>query len=225
MNHPYSISSRRPSRSQSATRTADSGPTENSKIRRRIALGLALLLVLAGCGAGWYFWRNAHLNAVKNLQKELFGPAGRQLSPDERRQKFEQMRAEEKLLTVDQRQGLRAEGMKRRAEELNRYFALAKSARTAYLDDLIAREKRRREERQAQGGDGGGPGRRGGGPPNGAPNAPPGGRNSLSPQERDQRRENFLDSMPASERSEWTEFRRDLSIRRQQLGLPPSGRP
>jgi hypothetical protein len=227
MNHPYSTSPRRPAGSRSATRTADSGPTENSKIRRRVALGLALLLVLAACGMGWYYWRNARLNAVKNLQKEIFGPAGRQLSPDERRQKFEQMRAEEKLLTAAQRQGLRAEGMKRRVVDLNRYFALAKEARTAFLDDLIAREKHRREERQAQGDSrAGGPGNRGGAPPYGGSNSPPGGRNAIQPaQERDQRRENFLDSMPAPERAEWTEFRKDLNTRRQQLGLPTSGRP
>ena len=41
---------------------------------------------------------------------------------------------------------------------------------------------------------------------------------------RDKRREDGLDSMPATQRAEWTEFRKELNARRQELGLPTVGR-
>jgi hypothetical protein len=173
----------------------------------------------------WYFWPDSRLAAVKALRAELFSAEGRQLSEDERRQKFEQLRAEEKKLSESQRRGLRDEGMKRRAAEINRYFHLSKDEKKKYLDDLIAREEKRRKEMQARAAAGGGgpPGGRQGGRP-GADR--PGGAIALADvADRDKRRSDFLDSMTGPERAEFAEFRKELNARRQQMGLPARGRP
>ena len=68
-------------------------------------------------------------------------------------------------------------------------------------------------------GPGGGPGGAGSGPGNRP--APPGGR---SPEARDERRRQFLDSGTPAGRAEFTQFMRDLNARRAQLGLPAGGR-
>jgi hypothetical protein len=190
---------------------ADRKEANSSRTGRRVVLAVILFLLIGGAGAAWYFWPDPHLAAVKQLQKELFGPARRQLSPDERRQKFGQLREEEKMLSEAQRQGLRAEGMRRRSADLMRYFRLPKEEKERYLDNLIAREDSRRQEWQANGG---GPGPRGDRAANSA----------KTPQERDKRREDALDALPATQRAEWTEFRRELNARRQELGLPSNGR-
>jgi hypothetical protein len=190
-------------------------------VRRLVALGLLLLVA----GLVWSFWPDGHLAAVKALRSELFSPEGRQLSQDDRRQKFEQLREEEKKLSESQRRGLRAEGMQKRAAEINHYFHLPKEEKTKYLDGVIAREESRRKEWQARmaaagGGPPGGPqgGQRGGGRSGGA--------NAIADvADRDKRRSNMLDSMTAPQRAEFNEFRKELNARRQQLGLPVNRRP
>src|SRR5579883_2940744 len=152
MNPPHSAAFRGPAGPR-AGRPAPARPVKNSKVRRLVALGLLLL----AAGLGWSFWPDRHLAAVKALRSELFSPEAQQLSQDERRQKFEQLREEEKQLSTSQRRGLRAEGMQRRAAEINRYFHLPKEEKTKYLDGLIAREENRRKEWQARAAAGGGP--------------------------------------------------------------------
>jgi hypothetical protein len=201
MSHPYLPAARR----------RHDSPGEGRRGRRRVVVALILLLLIGGTGAAWYFWPDPHLTAVRQLQKELFGPAGRQLAPDDRRQKFAQLRVEEKMLSDTQREGLRAEGMRRRSADLSRYFRLPKEEKQKYLDNLIAREDRRRQEWQENGS---GPGPRGNRAANGAG----------TPQERDKRREDALDSLPAAQRAEMSEFRREINARRQELGLPTNGR-
>ncbi|SRR5579871_3419232 len=201
------------------TRSRDAEGTPSRRRRLRLAL-LAVPVLLTIGGAAWYFRPDPRLAAVKTMQQELFGPAGRQLAPDERRLKFQQLRDAVSQLSPQQRQGLRSEGMRRRGEEMHRFFKMAPAEKTQYLDELIAREQRRRQERTAAGQ---GPGW-GNGPPDGAPGPNRRGPNDgLSPQDRDKRREDFLDSVPATQRNEWMEFRKELNARRQQLGLPPVG--
>jgi hypothetical protein len=205
------------------SRAPASGP--RSARKRWIALALLLLLTGAGIGVARYVRVRMHLSAVKSLQSELFSDAGRQLSNDERSQKMTALRSEMSALSADDRRSLRTEGMKRRTEEISRYFRLSPEERARYLDDLIARGERRRQEWQARRAADEGQqnavsqtdsGRQRG----------PGTRGPLeSASERDQRRENFLDSMPATQRTLWSEFRKELNARRQQLGLPAFGRP
>jgi TolA-binding protein len=183
--------------------------TAPRKSRRRIVLSVILLLLCSSACAAWYYRPNPHLAAVKQLQKELFSPAGRQLSQDDRRQKFEKLREEVNMLTAAQRLGLRADGMRRRTDQLNRFFKLSKDEKARYLDNLIDREEQRRQARQ----DGGG------GPPN-----PRAANSAGTPQERDKRREDALDSLSATQRAEWTEFRQEMNARRQELGLPVNNR-
>jgi hypothetical protein len=221
MNPPHSPALRNAPGPRAAARAAASPPVRNSKVRRLVALGLTLVVA----ALGWSFWPDRHLAAVKALRSELFSPEGRQLSQDERRQKFEQLREEEKQLSTSQRRGLRAEGMRRRAAEINRYFHLPKEEKTKYLDGVIAREESRRKEWQARmAAGGGGPAGGPAGGPQGGPRGAnrPGGLGDVA--DRDKRRSDFLDSMTAAQRGEFNEFGKELNARRQQLGLPPNGR-
>jgi hypothetical protein len=207
MNHAY-VS---PPRRQVGRPAAGDPP----RWRRRTVLAVSLLVLLGGGAAAWRLRPDPHLAAAKGLRQELFSEAGRQLPPQERRQKFEQLRAEVGALSPEQRRGLRSEGMSQRREEMHRYFKMSPDEKTRFLDELIARQEKRRQEWQAAGG---------------APFVGPGGNRPGGPngggtaQDRDKRRQDFLDSAPAAGRNEMTAFRNDLNARRQQLGLQPAGR-
>jgi hypothetical protein len=171
-----------------------------------------------------YLRARGHLAAVRQLQSDLFGASRQQLAPEDRRQKMALLRTEMNFLSAAERQGLRSEGMKHRTAEISRYFALPKEEKTRYLDDLIARGERRRQEWQSRREQDGA--QQTPGSPDGQ-TTPRGGRSGgplASASERDKRREDMLDSMTATQRAEWTEFRKELNTRRQQLGLPAFGR-
>src|SRR5947209_11485374 len=76
--------------------------------RRWFRATAALLLLLGVTGLAWALWPNPHLRKIKQLQKELSGEAGRNLSAEERRQKFQQLRAENAKLSPRDRAKLRA---------------------------------------------------------------------------------------------------------------------
>src|SRR5436190_6710557 len=109
-----------------------------TRYRRKLMTGLGLLVLLLGA---WLGWPDRRLAAAKALQQELFGPAGKQLSAEERRQKFRQLREATKGLTPAQRQWLSAEASKRRKQEIARYFSLSPQDKLRYLDQQIRRRQ------------------------------------------------------------------------------------
>jgi hypothetical protein len=183
--------------------------------RRRAVLltALALLLLLLGLLGVWSAKSARQAAKVRQLQQELFGGAARNLPPEERRARFEELRAATAKLTDGQRRELRAEAGQRRRAELARYFTLSKAEKTRYLDQQIDRMEEMRRNFAARGGpNGAGP--NGGGPGAGPPRP-------RTPEEREQRRKQRLDETTPQERAQRDQFRHDLEARRSQRGLPP----
>jgi hypothetical protein len=123
---------------------------------------LVLLLLLA-----WFAWPSSRLAAVRQLRDEAFKAA-----PNERREKFEALKAAEAGLSPTDRKALWRDMGKKRDVEAAKYFAMSPAERKKVIDEQLAREKKWEEKRakdqQAGGGPGaGGPG--GGGPGGGGP--------------------------------------------------------
>jgi hypothetical protein len=177
-------------------------------------LRLVALLFLALLGAFWLFRPDPRLAKAKALQAELFGPQGKQLSPDQRTAKMREFRETTKGLSSTQRRQLGAEGRKQKQREIARYFTLPPREKVQFLDQQIRREQQFRQQMQA----------RGGGAPKGPPTkgAAPKGKGGTE-QERDQRRQVRLDSTSPSERALMNQYMKDLNSRRSQLGIPPRG--
>src|SRR5262245_55339834 len=114
----------------------------NRKIRRLLAAVFLLLCLLAL----WLFGPDRKVARAKALRDELFGPASRQLSADQRRQKWEQYRGLTRAMTPAQRQLVSAEGRKRRQAEISRYFRLSPREKTQYLDAQIRREQQMQQK-------------------------------------------------------------------------------
>lgn len=178
-------------------------------------LALALLVLLA-----WLLWPDRKLAQAKALQRELTGPDSRSLSPEQRRDKWQQYRTLTEKFTPQQKDALSAEARKRESQELARYFALSPADKTRYLDDRIKgfekmRQKMQEKAKQAgpktptAGGTGGPPGQSKGTPTTAS---------------RDLGRQNRLDTSSPAERAMREQFRKDMAARRAQLGLPPTGR-
>jgi hypothetical protein len=189
--------------------------------RKRWLSLTALALLLLG-GALWFFWPSRQVARAKGLQEELFSPAARNLSPEQRREKFRELREARNALTPAQRRELSKEMQKRRQAEISKYFKMSAAEKARYLDDRIRQMEQRRQARQgrnggAGGGPGGGPGgsaAAAGGPQRGGPPR------DRSPSERDSWRQERLDSTTPGERAQFTQFMKDLNARRAQLGLP-----
>ena len=186
------------------------------KWRRRAAwAGTGLLLVLLA----WWLWPDGRLARARELRAELFSDAGRNLSPEERRAKFGEMRQTMANLSPQQRDELGKEMMQRRLEQLRRYAQLPPAEKRQALDRDIARQEQMRQRMQANGGQrGGGP--NGGPGPGMGPGGPRGG--PRTPEERERARQRRLDSTTPEFRALTDQYRKDLEARRQQRGLPPA---
>src|SRR5688500_12656571 len=152
----------------------------NTKKRRLLMAGLILLIV----GAVWLFRPDARVARAKALRQELFSPAGKQLSAEQRQQKWREFREVTKGLTPAQREQLSAEARKQKQREVARYFKMPPREKAQHLDAQIRREQQLRQKMQARG-KAAGPGGRGAGPPP--------SKGKRSEQERDQRRQASLD--------------------------------
>ena len=194
---------------------------------RRWRRWLALFLVLLGVSAiVWAVRPNPHLARARALQKELFSPAGKALSPEERKARFAEYREQVRHLTSDQKWELSAPMRERQTAEMSRYFAMTPAEKARYLDERIDRGERMRKEWQSRGGTAkgsqprrefGSVGGKGGGGNGGGP----GGRPALSAEAKEQRRKQYLDRTTPEERARRDQFRRDLEARRRQRGLGP----
>jgi hypothetical protein len=187
--------------------------------RKQWALLLALLLLLLLGGGAWYLSPDSRVEKVKEMAGELFGPNAQKMSREERRQKWQAFLAERAKLTAGQRKALGAEFRKRRKKQLEHYFSLSPEEKSQFLDQLIDRmearrrawqeNRRRRESGQGQGQGG----------QSGQDNTGRGGWGRLSPEDRDRRRKEWLDSTTPEERAQRDQFRADLRNRMAQRGL------
>jgi hypothetical protein len=195
-----------------------------SRSRRNIIIGAgviaALLLFAFLC---WMLRPNPQLTKVKEMRRELFTPASRKLSPQERREKFEVLRQEQAKLTPAERKQLADEARKRRKAEIAHYFTLSKKEKTAVLDQQINRMEAMRKQMQSANSNGRA---NSGGSANGfgfpqVSNGPPGAANQ-SPEERERRRKEMLDSTTPEERAQFDQYRKDLQARMAQRGISPT---
>lgn len=191
--------------------------------RRRIGwttLGIVLVLLV------WLLWPNRNLARVRALQGELFGDAGKALSPEQRQAKFSVLREATRTLSPAQRDELARDGMRRQSDQMARYVKMTPQEKRRYLDDQINRQEEMRRRMQQQ------PAANGNRPP-GAPGGPgmasgpggPGGRGNRPPptaEEKEKRRKQMLDRTTPELRENTDQFRRDMEARRQQRGLPPT---
>jgi hypothetical protein len=224
--HAFTVHPQKPA-APPAPPAADKKPRR----RKRWLLLLLLLLFLIG-GTVWATRPDPHLARAKELQAELFSPEAKNLSPEDRKAKFEQYRAEVKNLTPEQKKELSEPMRAKMRADLERYHAMSQEEKARHLDEVIDRSEKMRKEREqrakANGGQPGGGGPGGGGPrggpgggPGGGPNGPGGSRTAA---DIEKRRKERLDQSTPEERAMRDEFRRDLEARRKQRGLPPSGR-
>ncbi len=212
---------------------APPAPTEKEKPRRRWRRLFALALLLLGIsGVVWAVRPDPRLARAQALQKGLFGPDAKNLSPDERKARFAEYREQVKHLTEDQKWELSAPMREKQKAEMDRYFALSPKDRTKYLDERIDKSEKMRkdwEKQKAQGKAGppaggigfGGPngGNKSGGP-GGSKAGGPGGPGGKSPEEIEKRRKQSLDRTTPEERAKRDQFRKEMEDRRRQRGLP-----
>lgn len=190
-------------------------PASADPPRRRWRRWAAVLLLLLGLGGlVWALRPDPHLARAKELQKELFGPAGKGLAPDERKARFAELRDNVKRLNTDQKWELSAPMRERQRAEMDRYFAMSPKEKAAYLDEHINRSEKMRKEREQRAAQGNG-GNRGGGPPGAS-----GGGRPRSPDDIEQRLKQALERTTPDERARADQFRKEMNDRRRQRGLP-----
>jgi hypothetical protein len=165
--------------------------------RRRVIATVAVLLLLL-----WWLWPNNQMARVQAIQREM-AEAGDSLTPEQRREKGQQLRAEMDKLSPQQRAQLRNDFQKRMEERMAAYFAMSPQEKQQYLDQQINQTQ---QMSQAF-------------PPNGGPGTGPGGK-AQSPEDKERRRQQRLDNTSPEFRAQMDQFRKDMAQRRQQLGLP-----
>lgn len=173
--------------------------------------GLVVLVFLIGYGAYRAIRPDPKLKKVRQLQSEM--AAAKDMTPEQRREKGQEMRNAMQQLSPDQRQQLAAEGRKRFEGELKRYSQMSAAEKSRYLDERIDQmEKMRQQFAQRN------PSASGQGPAGGPGQGPRGGGN-LSAEERDKRRRERLNETTPEFRAMMDNFRRDMANRRQQRGF------
>lgn len=236
-----------PSRKPSASTPAKQDPkSNNQKLLIRGGLGLLLLLLLIGAGYAFLMpdgaeQAKAKFSDVKNNSE---------LSEDEKRAKSREIW---EGLSPDAKKKLRDERFEdwrqKDNERLKAFFAKSPQEQRKEMRERIQRDEKRRKEWEARakergivpggGGPGGAAGAAGGTAGNAQANAqggaaaagntnngPGSGRPKMSAEEKQQRRDEFLDRFTPEERAMRNQERIMMNEIRVQMGLPPrvSGR-
>jgi hypothetical protein len=187
-------------------------------LRRSVLLALLLLVAY---GSYRLVRPDPNLKKVRRLQSEFASAQAKEWTPEQRREKFQEMRTAMEQLTPAQRDDLAAERQKRFEDELRRYAQLSPAEKIRHLDEQINRAERMRQQFAQRNANGSGqraasqgPGAFGaGGPRQGGP-----GRNA-SPEERERRRKERLNNTSPEFRALLDNFRKDMENRRRQRGL------
>ncbi len=213
-----------------------STPAATSKTKRRLTMAGSVLLLFF---IAWFAWPNSQVDKVRQMQKELFTTPRDQLTPEERKEKFDELRAEREKLSPEERNQLRQEKGKQFQQMMNveasKYLAMSPEDRRELIDEQINRQQTMQQKRAQGAGNGGGPGggNGGNGPPGGpgatggpggpgAAGGPGGPRGPQSPEDRDARRREMLINMTPMARAGMDQMRLDMATRRAELGLPAS---
>ncbi len=196
--------------------------------RRNVILIVTLVaLFLVGGYSLMALRKHRQMEALRNLQADVFSEATRKLPEEERREKYKQFRAEYEQLSEAQRREFRknqsAGPLGRANNQIRKYFELPQSERLAFLDQQINEmEKRRRSMAGRTGGETKTTRLRGGrGPDRGDR------RDNLTDSEKQDRRDRFrrgfLDGTTPQQRAEMSAYMEALRKRREERGLPDVG--
>jgi uncharacterized membrane protein len=164
---------------------------------------------------------DGQLAKVQDLRNQLRGDAGKKLAPEQRRDLWKQLNDEMKQLSPEQRRTLAKQQNRAMTEKFKKFFSQSKSQQLAQLDADINRMEaaRKKWEQNKKSGSSG----FGGNGPGGAGKGPAGGK-SLDPQQREHMRKERLEQTTPELRAMTSEYFRMLKDRREQRGLPPSGK-
>lgn len=196
--------------------------------KRRWVRRSALILLILMIGFGTYraIRPNPNMKKIRQLQTEFSSAQAKNWTPEQRREKFQEMRTTMEKLTPVQRDELSAEQMKREEARLKEYANLSPAEKTRRLDEQIDRMEKMRQQLSQRNPNGGGSRPQGG--PQGAFSAggpgPGGPRQTLSPEEREKRRKERLDKTTPELRALRDMYRKDMETRRQQRGMPQGKR-
>jgi hypothetical protein len=188
---------------------------------------LVILLLFGVAFSGYRTLRtDPNVRKIRDLRNEL--AAGTNLTPEQRREKFQQIRETMEKLPPAKREQMRREmadeGRQRFEASLRRYASLSQQEKTRYLDQQIDRmEAARRQRSQAQGGSGppaGSPVVFGASPNAGRPPGNPKGGPPQSAEDREKKRKQRIDETTPEFRALRDLYSRDMQARRQQRGLP-----
>jgi hypothetical protein len=186
--------------------------TEKPRGRRKWLLLIPIVLALA-----WWLWPDGRLAKARELREELFSEASQSLSPEDRRAKFEQLRDMTRNLSDADRRAMFQDRQKRQEDDLRLYAQMSPAEKKQRLDRDIKRQQEFAQRMQNNPNGGGGPGFGGGGP-----GGPGGAGRPSTPQDQEQRRKQRLDNTTPEFRELRDQYHRDLTARRQELGLPPN---
>jgi len=182
-------------------------PTREPFYKRRWVRRTALLVLLLFLMFGLYraIRPDPNLKKIKQLREEF--AKTKALTPDQRRE----MRSAMAQLSPTQREALAAEGRQRFEDQLRRYAQMTPAEKVRHLDEQIKRGEQMRQQFAQR------------------PQTPGGGfgagprTSSHSPEERERRRRERLNQTTPEFRALMDLYRKDMTARRQQLGLPAMG--
>jgi hypothetical protein len=178
-----------------------------------------LLLLLVGYGTYRAVRPDPNLKKLRTLQAEFASAQAKEWTPEQRREKFQEMRTAMNNLSPAQREELSAERQKRFEDELRRYNQMSPAEKIRHLDQQIDRSERMRQQfaQRNQNGAGQRPQSTGQGG-FGAGNRGQANRN-MSAEEREKRRKERLNRTSPEFRALMDNFRKDMDNRRRQRGL------
>lgn len=209
---------RKPARPRSTSDKTSGPPFLRNRKVIATSVGALLFLFLL-------IWAIGHLRAdrdlakVRQMREGLFSEEGKNLSREERGERFKAMREAVEKLPAGQRDELMKEGMQQRGErekeKYAKFFAANRKEQIALLDADIKRQEERRkqfeafQQANAQAANAGGM------------SSASSNRPASTPEQRENFRKKALDFGTPEQRAQATEYRRQMNDRRQQLGLPP----
>jgi len=117
------------------------------KYRVQLVLGVLFFLLV---GALVAYWPSGRVNHMKQLGQELFSDNFKDLSEDEKKAKFEEMRDLRKHLTPEEQLVLQREREAKELEKLKPIFEMSKEDRDKLLDEMIAKSEQQKEAREAR---------------------------------------------------------------------------
>ena len=177
--------------------------------KKRTAIGAVMLVLAVGAGwaLGFFETTDPEVAELQKMRQEAFDRRD-QMSDEQRRSQFQEIRQRVDGLSEDQRrqfhEGGREGFQQAMTQRMNEFFAMTREEQTKRLDELIDRTEERRANRDQNGG--GRPGR---------------GRGDMTSAQRDQRSKERLDRSSPEMRAQMDRFRDMMNNRREERGLEP----